>query len=263
MYFSRLLALKPSNVKQQRASYHRPSTHIHQRNPMRCYSAASPTPAAPPLTRIQREAQELVAIDVVFAHVLLETGQRLQIPVEVCIVDWQGNTLLHSLCNGFDVHSIDSSSIQWEFKGGVRVHEWISAPPLSAIMPEILKIIGTHRPVLGHNVGKDITALGLDDVIPLKRRRDTMRYAALQGPTGLGRTLAELTENKLGRKIQKSVRHDPAEDAIAALDLYLKYCHYDPALMEYDDLVEYYESQIIISGGNENSENGEGKEKID
>ena len=41
-------------------------------------------------------------------------------------------------------------------------------------------------------------------------------------------------------------RHDPAEDALAAMDLYLQYCHYDPALMAYDDLVEFYSSQLAV-----------------
>lgn len=226
---------------------------------IRCCAAPS-TPAPPKLTRLQREAQQVVAIDVEYAHVLLETGQRLQLPVEVCIVDWQGNTLLRKLCNGFDAHSLDYNSIEWEFKGGVPAYEWLSAPSLGSIMPDILAVLGKDRPVVGHNVGKDLIALGLDDIVPLHRRRDTMRYSALQGPTGHGRSLAELARKRLGRRIQTSVRHDPAEDAIAALDLYLKYCHYDPALMQYDDLVEYYASQLLQGDGDIASDGGEGDE---
>jgi len=72
-----------------------------------------------------------------------------------------------------------------------------------------------------------------------------MRYECLQGPRGFGRSLAELAETRLGRQIQARARHDPWEDAVAALDLYLEYCHFDPALMCYDDLVEYYATEVL------------------
>jgi len=35
------------------------------------------------------------------------------------------------------------------------------------------------------------------------------------------------------------------EDAVAALDVYLEYCHFDPALMCYDDLVDYYATEVL------------------
>ena len=217
-------------------------------------SSSSPSSSLLPLqqnhlTRLQREAQDLVALDVEFVHIrATSTGQRFQIPVEICIVDGRGQPLLRTLCNGFDAHSLDHTSIQWEFKGGIPVAEWITAPPFRSIRPEILSILGKTRAVVGHNVGKDLAALGLDERhVPLERRRDTMRYAALQGPSGFGRTLAELALKKLGRPIQVKARHDPEEDAVAALDLYLKYCHYDPSLMGYEDLVEYYAAEMLVS----------------
>lgn len=105
----------------------------------------------------------------------------------------------------------------------------------------------TGKPVVGHNLVKDLTALGLDHVVPQQLRRDTMRYPVLQTARGFGSTLADLTERKLGRRIQVEKRHDPKEDALAALELYLEFCHFDPSLMDYDDLVEYYASEMLHS----------------
>lgn len=203
-------------------------------------------------TRLQQEADQALAIDVEYAHVLLLDGSRhrLQLPVEVCIVDAHRRPLVHTLINGFDVHGIeDHSQIEWEFKGGVRVEEgWLEALALAALRPRLLSLLGDpSRLVVGHNVGKDLLALGIDEkIVPLARRRDTMRYKALQGPKGFGKSLVELAATKLGRKIQAQSRHDPCEDAVAALDLYLMFCHYDRALMSYDDLVESYSQDIIV-----------------
>lgn len=209
-----------------------------------------------PLTRLQREAQRLVAIDVEYAHILSSTGQRYQLPAEICLVDYRGKILFRSFCNGFDAYSLDPKTLEFEHKGGIPRREWLPAPKLKELRPDLLKILGKKDvPVVGHNLGKDLTSLGLDKAVPLTRRRDTMRYAALQGPSGFGRTLQELARKKLQRDIQVESRHDPAEDAIAAMDLYLQYCHYDPDLMGYDDLVEYYASQML---GGESSSGEEG-----
>jgi RNA exonuclease 4 len=209
-------------------------------------SSTSQQPPTPPLTRLQREAQKLVAIDVEYAHICTSTGQRYQLPAEICLVDYEGKILFKSFCNGFDAYNLNPETLEFEFKGGIPRREWLPAPKLKEIKPKLIQIISEKEvAVVGHNLGKDLTSLGLDKIVPLTRRRDTMRYPALQGPSGFGRTLAELARKKLNRKIQVESRHDPAEDAIAAMDLYLEYCHYDPNLMEYDDLVEYYASQII------------------
>jgi len=217
-------------------------------------STNTTTPSAP-VTRLQLEAQRLVAIDVEYAHILSSTGQRYQLPAEICLVDYQGNILFRSFCNGFDAYSLNPETLDFEHKGGIPRREWLPAPKLKELKPKLLNILGQNNvPVVGHNLGKDLTSLGLDKAVPLTRRRDTMRYAALQGPSGFGRTLQELAKKKLSRDIQRESRHDPAEDAIAAMDLYLQYCHYDPDLMGYDDLVEYYASQML--GGESLAEDG-------
>jgi hypothetical protein len=221
------------------------------------------TNSPPSLTRLQREAQKLVAIDVEYAHITTSDGVPYQLPAEICVVDYQGNILFRSFCNGFDAYPSlgDPETLEFEIKGGTPKREWKPAPKLKEIRPKLIKILGKKDVnVVGHNLGKDLTSLGLDKTVPLSRRRDTMRYAVLQGPAGFGRTLKELANKKLNRKIQRENRHDPAEDAIATMDLYLQYCHYDPELMEYDDLVEYYASQMMM-GGNDSLVEQEEEEK--
>lgn len=209
-------------------------------------AADAPAPGAQ-LTRLEREARSLVALDVEYAHILVPSGRRLQLVVEVGIVDWRGRPLLLAACNGMDAHGLDPGSRDWDFKGGVRPGEWRDAPPLGALRPAVLAAVGA-APVVGHNIGKDLSALGIEGNVPLERRRDTMRYAALQGPSGLGRSLAGLAASRLGRTIQDTARHDPLEDAVAALELYLRYCHYDTETMGYEDLVEHLTATALRGG---------------
>jgi len=242
--------------QQQQQLINSSSRRKHVNTPALASSSTNTATPSAPLTRLQRESQRLVAIDVEYAHILSSTGQRYQLPAEICLVDYQGKILLRSFCNGFDAYSLDPETLDFEHKGGIPRREWLPAPKLKELKPKLLNILSNKDvPVVGHNLGKDLTSLGLDKAVPLTRRRDTMRYAALQGPSGFGRTLQELAKKFLKRDIQVDSRHDPAEDAIAAMDLYLQYCHYDPDLMGYDDLVEYYASQMLgkspLQGKNE------------
>jgi hypothetical protein len=81
-----------------------------RRNPALAISAAAgpPEPAsgelAPaqgaPQTRLQQQAQDLLAIDVECAHFRVPGQRRVQhLPAEVCLVDGQGNTVLRTHCN--------------------------------------------------------------------------------------------------------------------------------------------------------------------
>jgi len=81
----------------------------------------------------------------------------------------------------------------------------------------------------------------------------------LQGRGGSGRKLRDLSHEKLGRRIQASGRrHSPREDAQAALDLYLRYVHFQEQYMQYDDLVERHLADILAtaSGGSMDSADG-------
>lgn len=197
--------------------------------------------AATPTTRLQREAQQLLSIDVEYSHFRPTKGKSsafssgagpgpfattngptvINVPVEVCIVDVTGHPVLHSFCNPLTDGDIivaqppgtNKKSLKelveegtWRRTGGVDPGEWETSPPLSALRREVSTLI-TGRPLIGHNLSKDLAALGIDH--PEGLRRDTMRYAVLQGEKGLGRALAELAEKKLGWQIQKNNRHCP------------------------------------------------------
>lgn len=214
----------------------------------------------PGATRLQREAKQLLALDVEYAHVqclgslndnqIGTNRRRRQLPAQVCIIDYQGNVILNSYCNALKHQGLDvwgDKKGDWRFVGGVPVAMWRDGPGLDALQDKIIDALGSC-PVVGHNLGKDLAALGLDETnVPLHLRRDTMRYEVLQGPSGHGRSLQELAKKRLNRNIQlKSQRlHDPREDALASLDLYLTFCHFDTSLMTYEDLVEHLTAQVL------------------
>lgn len=207
--------------------------------------------APPKPTRLQLEAQAVMAIDVECTHICTSPwtdaggvrhgSRRLQLPAEVCLVDHTGAAVLRTFCNPLT----EAHAGGWRHTSGVPPADWAAAPPLSAVRAQLAALI-RGAPLVGHNLGKDLAVLQLTHPLPLQR--DTMRYAALQGPGGQGRSLRELAAKKLGRKIQRLARHDPQEDAVAALDLYLRFAHFDPDLMGYDDLVEHYAAGLLGGG---------------
>jgi hypothetical protein len=231
-------------MRRSTASFRAAAPPAAARRPAR--PAAAAAAAAPPGgTRLQREAATVVAIDVEYTHLrTTPAGLRLQLPAEVCLVDAAGATLLRTFCD--PLAGDPSAPPAWRHTGGVPPADWAGAPPLPGVRAALAAAVA-GRPLVGHNLGKDLAALGMTH--PAALRRDTMRYPALQGPAGLGRSLAELARTKLGRRIQAAARHDPREDAVAALDLYLRYCHYDVGGMAYDDLVEHYASGLLQQAG--------------
>lgn len=200
-------------------------------------STENSNPIKPKLTRLQREARELLSIDVEYAHFRVDPAVHdgrsvLHFPVEVCIIDIDGESVLHCYGNPLideETYSrvytnIDSStselkqqqceaacrqelqSRRWRNTGGIPLADWACAPPLTTITQRIREII-KGRPLVGHNLSKDLAALKISH--PAALCRDTMRYAALQGSQGLGRRLSELAEKKLGVQIQTKDRHCP------------------------------------------------------
>lgn len=204
-------------------------------------------------TRLDIQAETVVAIDVEYMHVrLIEDGgvyEKLQIPCEVCLVDASREPLVYtkidSLAELVEHHPIcRKGEYTLEYEGGCTFEEIKGKPRLSEVREELLGHV-KHRLVIGHNLAKDLQSLTISEKdVPMSERRDTMLYPKLQNEKGHGRALAELSLNKLKREIQQS-RHDSMEDALATLDLYLQFCHYDETLMGYDDLVEYHTSQML------------------
>jgi hypothetical protein len=212
-----------------------------------------------PPTRLEREAASAVGIDVEFATLAPPPpARRLQVPVEVAVVAAGGAVLLHSALDPVAGTPLEAGG--WRAVGGVPPRAWRGAAPPLAEARATLAALLAGRVVVGHNLPKDLGALGLDlAAVPAALRRDTMRFATLQGGRGRGRhgrALAALAAERLGRAIQvraggrgRGARHDPAEDAAAALDLYLECCHYDRARMSFEDLVEAEAAALLRGGG--------------
>eukprot|EP00887_Chlorella_sp_A99_P000892 scaffold5.g892.t1 len=200
---------------------------------------------------VLQEVERLVALDVE-CTTLVCGGRRVQLPVEVCVLDARGATLCHSFCN-----PCMAEHDGWRHVAGLAPALWLDALPLDALREDLRRLLA-GKVVVGHNLGKDLQVLGLADTVPPEALRDTMRYAQLQQAPGRrrrgrrprrqGRKLSELASEKLGRAIQLERRHDPREDAAAALDLYLSHVHFAAESMDYEDLVEHFAAQILGGG---------------
>ena len=220
------------------------------------HGAQQPGPHTRKQTRLEKQADTLVALDVEYMHVTLHVREEnitenLQLVSEICLVDSTGCVVFWS--------KIDSLGQLRETRPLCRRHPKIDiiyngGTPLEDVqgMPTIVEArkivqdIVKGRIVVGHNLDKDLKALEIDASVPNSMRRDTMKYSSLQNDKGHGRALAELAQVKLGRSIQqRNGRHCAKEDAVACVELYMKYCHFEQQYMNYDDLVEYYVSQMI------------------
>ncbi|GAB4816923.1 hypothetical protein N2152v2_003969 [Parachlorella kessleri] len=143
--------------------------------------------------------------------------------------------------------AVTPEQASWVFVGGVPEAAWRAAPPLPQVQAQVAALI-QGRVLVGHNLPQDLATLGISH--PRELQRDTMRYRQLQSGRRRGQRLAALSEQKLGRRIQEAGRrHDPREDALAALDLYVQHVHLDPSSMGYEDLVEHHLAQILKSSG--------------
>ena len=219
--------------------------------------AESSSKPAAGTSRIEVQAAGAVAIDVEYVHVRLvgldSRYTKLQLPAEVCLVDSTGDPIVMTKIDA--VSGIDrDDGEELVYDGGIRFEETSGEPLLSEVRHALVQHM-EDRLVVGHNLAKDMLALGITEkMVPLSRRRDTMSYAALQNKKGCGRSLAELAEVKLERKIQRGERHCSAEDAKATMELYLRFVHFDEALMTYDDLVEYQVSRLLASRGRDGAD---------
>lgn len=213
--------------------------------------------SAPGTSRIEQQAARAVAIDVEYLHVRLvglnSRYTKLQLPAEVCLVDSKGSPIVLTKIDAVtELVRVEGDELLHD--GGISFED-IDAKPL---LSEVRRLLVGHmedRLVIGHNLAKDLMALGITEkMVPISQRRDTMAYSALQNDKGCGRSLAELAELKLGRRIQQRGRHCSEEDAKATMQLYMEFVHFDEALMSYDDLVEYQVSRLLAGRGNQNLE---------
>lgn len=206
-------------------------------------------------SRVETQAERAVAIDVEYVHVRLHDRAsarytKLQLPAEVCLVDCHGDPVLLTVIDAVSEVAVDVLSHDVSHDGGLSFEEIEAKPLLSEVRRQLVERM-EGRLVVGHNLSKDLLALGITEkMVPPGLRRDTMAYSALQNEKGCGRSLAGLAEVKLGRTIQRGDRHCAAEDARATMELYLGWCHFDEGLMSYDDLVEYQVSKLLSRASN-------------
>ena len=208
-------------------------------------------------SRVETQAERAVAIDVEYVHVRFHDHAsarytKLQLPAEVCLVDCHGDPVLITVIDAVSEVAVERLGERdaLSHDGGLSFEEIEAKPLLSEVRRQLVELM-KGRLVVGHNLAKDLLALGITEkMVPPGLRRDTMAYSALQNEKGCGRSLAELAEVKLGRTIQRGDRHCAAEDARATMELYLGWCHFDEGLMSYDDLVEYQVSKLLSRASN-------------
>lgn len=137
----------------------------------------------------------------------------------ICIVNSCGEVVFQSF--------VKPSSPVTDFRtrySGVRPADLRKAPPFAQIQMHVKSIL-LGRIIVGHGLSNDLKALGI--MHPGQNIRDTAAYPPLMNLKATGgkhkaQALRVLAETHLGLKIQEG-EHHPAEDARAALHLYLKH----------------------------------------
>jgi DNA polymerase III epsilon subunit-like protein len=99
------------------------------------------------------------------------------------------------------------------------------APPLYKVVSLIKTLLKDYL-LVGHSIGGDLQMLGIDPTSLFLRKIpvtlfDTATFQEFKQTEG-GTNLKNLSSKLLGRSIQSSKRHDPVEDAQAAMDLYMR-----------------------------------------
>jgi len=105
------------------------------------------------------------------------------------------------------------------FVSGITPKHMAGAPRFESVQDEVRKIIA-GRIVIGHALENDFEALQLKH--PVCDTRDTAHWRPFLRMGRFSKRLKHLARDHLGLKIQGGA-HDHAEDARAAMYLYLKY----------------------------------------
>ena len=134
----------------------------------------------------------------------------------VCVVDDTGATLLSTYVAPTAPVTDHRTPLT-----GVTPESLASAPSIDEVRARVLSILDHGRTLLvGHDLAHDLECLGIDH--PPNRRRDTARYPVFERHTRTPFKLRTLAAELLGEVIQaEGAAHDPREDAMAAMRLYL------------------------------------------
>mmetsp|Transcript_8814 Transcript_8814/g.19072 ORF Transcript_8814/g.19072 Transcript_8814/m.19072 type:complete len:249 (+) Transcript_8814:1-747(+) len=142
------------------------------------------------------------------------TGKSLC--ARVVLIDWKGRTVLDQY-----VKPTEEITDYRTFVSGITAAQIENAPSLQEVRPLVQARL-SGKILVGHGLANDLECMGVDH--PWHMVRDTALYEPFMkmhyGQMN-PRKLKELAKEKLQRDIQvDGMAHDPAEDAIAALDLY-------------------------------------------
>ena len=146
-----------------------------------------------------------------FANVLLSTFVKLERPV----TDYRTH-----------VTGIDCENAPLLFASAKSLAETkrmvLSVLHLSETEGDSCKATTSGPLLIGHDLSHDLQCLGIDHLVPESQKRDTARYPVFQRHTHHPYKLRVLAMELLGVRIQSHEHaHDPKEDAVASMRLYL------------------------------------------
>ncbi|KAL7572327.1 hypothetical protein ACA910_021544 [Epithemia clementina (nom. ined.)] len=155
---------------------------------------------------------QYVALDCEMVGTL--TGQSAC--ARVVLIDWKGRTVMDQF-----VKPTEPVTDYRTFVSGITEDQLTDAPPLEEIRPLVQAALA-GKILIGHGLSNDLECLGVEH--PWHMIRDTALYEPFMkmhyGQMN-PRKLKELAQERLNREIQVMGQpHSPAEDALAALDLY-------------------------------------------
>ena len=140
-------------------------------------------------------------------------GER-SVLAQVSIVNEHGNVVYTSYCS-----SLKKVTDYRTHVSGVQPKHMADAPSFAHVQFEVKTLI-SNKIVVGHALENDFEALQLKH--PRESTRDTAHWRPFLRMGRFSKRLKHLARDHLGLKIQGGA-HDPAEDARAAMYLYLKY----------------------------------------
>ena len=186
------------------------------------------SPKAPKQVQINEltseEKAQYIAIDAEMVGILDKNGRQHSALARISLVDWNGEPIFDSY-----VRVTDPIVDYRTFVSGIRPQDLQSQDALPIL--EVRRIVGGYihnKVVVGHGLKNDFKALGLSH--PWYLIRDSAKYLPFMKPSitnpheMVAKKLKTLAHDKLGMTIQnEGEAHDPAEDAVAAMELYKKH----------------------------------------
>jgi hypothetical protein len=190
------------------APLRRAHPRIHDRHHALCHHRNNATAATLPVL-----IRPVYSLDCEFSHFDVPHVGEITLPTYVCLVDTDCQIVLKT-------HIRPCKPPAATFAGGVRPRSYANAPALEVVQQDILRVISGST-LVGLGVTNDLRKLGI--VHPSHLICDLTQRSEFQGRSGSARSLARLTSVHLKREIQTAGRlHDPQEDAVAAMQLYLE-----------------------------------------